>query len=117
MPYPREQGSCNSCVGQAVAAAVQMSLAYTTREPVDKFNVSAGALYYCVAGGRTCKTGECGTGEDSTYLCGSALLVEGLNVSAGVLYYCVAGGGTCKTGTAVASIEHTFVALHCWLRC
>ncbi|WIA41427.1 hypothetical protein OEZ86_005009 [Tetradesmus obliquus] len=57
VPYPREQGSCNSCVGQAVAAAVQMSLAYTTREPVDKFNVSAGALYYCVAGGRTCKTG------------------------------------------------------------
>jgi hypothetical protein len=57
VPQPREQGSCSSCVGQAVAAAVQMSLAYTTRQPVGKFNVSARALYYCVAGGRTCKTG------------------------------------------------------------
>jgi hypothetical protein len=57
VPPPREQDACNSCVGQSVAAAVQMSLAYTTRQLVDKFNVSAGALYYCVAGGRTCKTG------------------------------------------------------------
>ncbi|WIA36815.1 hypothetical protein OEZ86_008070 [Tetradesmus obliquus] len=57
VPKAREQGSCNSCVGQAVAAAVQMSLAYTTRKPVNEFNVSAGALYYCAAGGRTCKTG------------------------------------------------------------
>ncbi|WIA21131.1 hypothetical protein OEZ85_005443 [Tetradesmus obliquus] len=57
VPKPREQGSCNSCVGQAVAAAVQMSLAYTTRQPVDDFSVSAGALYYCTTGGRTCKTG------------------------------------------------------------
>ncbi|WIA41425.1 hypothetical protein OEZ86_005008 [Tetradesmus obliquus] len=57
VPKAREQGSCNSCVGQAVAAAVQMSLAYTTRQPVDNFDVSAGALYYCLSGGRTCKTG------------------------------------------------------------
>jgi hypothetical protein len=60
VPYPREQGACNSCVGQAVAAAIQMSIAYTLRESVYKFNVSAGALYYCVAGGRTCKTGRAG---------------------------------------------------------
>jgi hypothetical protein len=57
VPSPREQGACDSCVGQAAAAAVQMSLAYTTRQPVERFNVSARALYYCVAGGRTCKTG------------------------------------------------------------
>jgi hypothetical protein len=57
VPYPREQGACNSCVGQAAAAAIQMSLAYTTRQPINRFNVSALALYYCVPGGRTCKTG------------------------------------------------------------
>ncbi|WIA41421.1 hypothetical protein OEZ86_005004 [Tetradesmus obliquus] len=34
-----------------------MSLAYTTRAPVELFDVSARTLYYCVAGGRTCKTG------------------------------------------------------------
>jgi hypothetical protein len=57
VPEPREQGACNSCVGQAVAAAIQMSLAYTTRQSINRFNVSAPALYYCVPGGRTCKTG------------------------------------------------------------
>jgi hypothetical protein len=57
VPDPREQGACNSCVGQAAAAAIQMSLAYTTRQSVEEFPVSALAMYYCMPGGRTCKTG------------------------------------------------------------
>ncbi|KAF6255687.1 hypothetical protein COO60DRAFT_193116 [Scenedesmus sp. NREL 46B-D3] len=57
VPKPRDQEACNSCVGMAAAAAVEMSLAYTARRLPENFNVSARAMYYCLAGGRTCKTG------------------------------------------------------------
>uniref|UniRef100_A0A383VQN6 Uncharacterized protein n=1 Tax=Tetradesmus obliquus TaxID=3088 RepID=A0A383VQN6_TETOB len=78
-PPVRDQGVvCSTCVGQAIASAIQLSLANTlefwkTRLPPDYnnfvkvtkeggvenvvYDVDAITLYYCAAGGRSCQTG------------------------------------------------------------
>uniref|UniRef100_A0A383VRY8 Peptidase C1A papain C-terminal domain-containing protein n=1 Tax=Tetradesmus obliquus TaxID=3088 RepID=A0A383VRY8_TETOB len=79
-PPVRDQGVvCSTCVGQAIASAIQLSLAYTleswkndlppkykdfVREVINKdgnksvvYDVDALTLYYCAAGGRSCQTG------------------------------------------------------------
>lgn len=52
-----DQHTCQTCVAQAVAAAVQMSVARTLQENVDTFTISPMALYYCTGEGRSCNTG------------------------------------------------------------
>jgi hypothetical protein len=68
VPPVRDQGVlCSSCVGQAVAAAVQMAVAKAVARSlsdaearklrVSDFDIDARSLYYCAQGGRTCRTG------------------------------------------------------------
>jgi hypothetical protein len=45
------------CVGQAVATAAQISLAYALRRPVEQLPISPQSIYYCSQGGKTCLTG------------------------------------------------------------
>lgn len=52
-----DQRTCQTCVAQAVATAVQMSVARTLRDAVDNHPISAMALYYCTGQGRSCQTG------------------------------------------------------------
>lgn len=57
LPKIRDQGSCSTCVAQAVAAATQISIAAALNESVSKWDISARSLYYCSLQGRSCKTG------------------------------------------------------------
>ncbi|WIA20843.1 hypothetical protein OEZ85_005193 [Tetradesmus obliquus] len=57
VPQPNDQKLCSTCVGQAVATAAQISLAYALRRPVEQLPVSPLSIYYCAQGGRTCLTG------------------------------------------------------------
>eukprot|EP00883_Tetradesmus_obliquus_P003349 jgi/Sobl393_1/13601/SZX60317.1 len=60
--HPRDQKVCATCVAQAAATAVEMSLAHSmglTMRQLQQRNLTASptALYFCAAGGRTCQTG------------------------------------------------------------
>ncbi|KAF8069582.1 hypothetical protein HT031_001699 [Scenedesmus sp. PABB004] len=57
VPPPRDQRECQTCVAEAVATAIGMSVAATLQTDPRDWNVSAASLFYCSAGGRTCKTG------------------------------------------------------------
>jgi hypothetical protein len=64
VPPPYDQGSCATCVGHAVASAVQISLGYAIARwdqaqpfKLARWSVSPGSVYYCSQGGRTCNTG------------------------------------------------------------
>jgi len=57
LPKLRDQGLCSTCVGHAVAAAVEAAIASTLQQDASSFDISAGSLYYCSEGGRTCATG------------------------------------------------------------
>ncbi|WIA32991.1 hypothetical protein OEZ86_006150 [Tetradesmus obliquus] len=50
-------GPCSTCVGEAVAAAVQMAIASALDESAAGWDIDARSLYYCSLKGRTCKTG------------------------------------------------------------
>eukprot|EP00775_Hariotina_reticulata_P004569 gene4569-4824_t len=56
LPWVRDQGDCASCVGHAVAACAEASLAAFTGQPALTYNFSGNSLYYCGAGGRVCGT-------------------------------------------------------------
>ncbi|KAF6255747.1 hypothetical protein COO60DRAFT_1462014 [Scenedesmus sp. NREL 46B-D3] len=61
LPYVRDQGYCNTCVGQANAGAAQAAIACRTLEDArqPRFNFSALSLYYCqnATNTRSCKSG------------------------------------------------------------
>lgn len=55
LPTVRDQRTCTSCVGHAVAAAVEASLAAVTGASSPRtFNFSAGSLFHCAGGRRVC---------------------------------------------------------------
>eukprot|EP00775_Hariotina_reticulata_P007680 gene7680-7881_t len=56
LPWVRDQGDCASCVGHAVAACAEASLAAFTGLQALAFNYSGDSLHYCGAGGRVCGT-------------------------------------------------------------
>ncbi|KAF8063660.1 MSL1 [Scenedesmus sp. PABB004] len=57
VPPPRDQQECNTCVSQSVATAISMSAAATMQTDPRNWDASASSLFFCTAGGRSCKTG------------------------------------------------------------
>uniref|UniRef100_A0A383VHT1 Peptidase C1A papain C-terminal domain-containing protein n=1 Tax=Tetradesmus obliquus TaxID=3088 RepID=A0A383VHT1_TETOB len=57
LPPVRDQGTCSTCVAEAVAAAVQMAIANALNESATGWDIDARSMYYCSLKGRTCKTG------------------------------------------------------------
>jgi hypothetical protein len=57
LPTPAAAGSCSTCVGEAVATAVQMAIANALNDNAADWDIDARSLYYCSLKGRTCKVG------------------------------------------------------------
>jgi hypothetical protein len=65
-------GTCSTCVGEAVATAVQMAIANALNEGADGWDIDARSLYYCSLKGRTCKV-SCSVCHVTRLLYGTAV--------------------------------------------
>ncbi|WIA42641.1 hypothetical protein OEZ86_008611 [Tetradesmus obliquus] len=59
LPRVRRQGRCGTCVAHAIAAGIEAALGASLQQDPRSFpfSISAGSIYFCSKGGRTCDTG------------------------------------------------------------